>query len=63
MMRVNSYQCAAHHRSLTDVLEACKKYGSADRNLWVQALEYFAGRRFAARGAVLAIVHLYSPMR
>lgn len=28
----------------TEIIDACKKYGTADRNLWVQALSYFAGK-------------------
>jgi hypothetical protein len=26
-----------------EIIDACKKYGTADRSLWVQALAYFAG--------------------
>jgi hypothetical protein len=28
----------------SEIIDACKKYGTADRNLWVQALSYFAGK-------------------
>lgn len=27
-----------------EIVDACKKYGHADRDLWVQALAYFAGQ-------------------
>jgi len=33
-----------------EVLQACKSHGSKDRNLWVQALEYFAGEAARALG-------------
>jgi len=32
------------HKEFVHVIEACKKFGQADPQLWIQALSYFAGK-------------------
>ena len=47
-LRMSVVADSLHHTTLLlpfyQIIDACKKYGTADRNLWVQALSYFAGK-------------------
>lgn len=39
-----------------DIIDACKKYGTADRNLWVQALSYFASKEEDCKAQITEVL-------